>query len=57
MRARLGPPLTGKPPEIGEILRTFAGAGISHLQVIVRPHTLAGVDAFGPILEALDHNQ
>jgi alkanesulfonate monooxygenase SsuD/methylene tetrahydromethanopterin reductase-like flavin-dependent oxidoreductase (luciferase family) len=54
---RYGPPLTGRPEELAEVFRAFARAGIAHVQVIVWPHTLAGVEAFGPILEALDqHN-
>ena len=53
-RLRNGPPLTGGPDELAEVLRVFARAGISHIQVIIWPQTLAGVEAFGPILEALD---
>jgi alkanesulfonate monooxygenase SsuD/methylene tetrahydromethanopterin reductase-like flavin-dependent oxidoreductase (luciferase family) len=57
LRLRYGPPLTGRPDELAEVFRAFARAGIAHVQVIVWPHTLAGVEAFGPILEALDqHN-
>jgi alkanesulfonate monooxygenase SsuD/methylene tetrahydromethanopterin reductase-like flavin-dependent oxidoreductase (luciferase family) len=56
IRSRYGPPLTGRPDEVAEVFRAFAGAGISHLQVIVWPHTLAGIEAFGPVLEALDQH-
>ena len=56
VRARYGPPLTGKPDELAEVFRAFARAGISHLQVFIWPHTLAGIEAFGPVLEALDQH-
>ena len=50
------PPLTGSPEEVAEIFREFARAGVSHLQVIPWPHTLAGLEAFRPVLEALDQD-
>ena len=53
--SRYGPPLTGGPDEIAEDFRAFARAGISHLQVIIWPNSLAGFEAFAPVLEALDH--
>jgi probable F420-dependent oxidoreductase len=56
VRSRYGPPLTGKPDELAEVFRAFARAGISHLQVNIWPHTLVGVEAFGPVLEALDQH-
>ena len=49
-----GEPLTGGPEEISEVFQEFARTGVSHLQVGVFPHSLAGVEAFCPILEALD---
>ena len=48
------PPLTGTPEEIAAGLRAFAELGVSHLQVIIGPATTAGVEAFAPILAALD---
>jgi alkanesulfonate monooxygenase SsuD/methylene tetrahydromethanopterin reductase-like flavin-dependent oxidoreductase (luciferase family) len=54
LRMRFGPPLTGAHDETVEVFRAFARAGVSHLQVIIWPHTRAGLDAFRPILEALD---
>lgn len=54
VRSRYGPPLTETSADLAEVFRTFARAGISHLQVIIWPHTLAGVEAFCPVLEALD---
>ena len=55
VRSRFGPPLTGGPDEIAEMFRAFARSGISRLQVIIFPNTLAGIESFVPVLEALDH--
>ncbi len=49
-----GDPLTGSPEEIADALRGFAREGISHVQVIHAPSTVAGIEAFAPILEHLD---
>ena len=57
VRSRYGPPLTGGPDEIAEVFRAFARVGISHLQLIVWPHTVAGFEACGPVLEALDRER
>ena len=46
--------LRGEPDEIAESVRRYAGLGFSHLQVQLRPNTLAGVEAFAPVIEALD---
>jgi hypothetical protein len=35
------------------IIRGYADAGISHLQVWLDPGTVAGIDAFAPVLAAL----
>jgi alkanesulfonate monooxygenase SsuD/methylene tetrahydromethanopterin reductase-like flavin-dependent oxidoreductase (luciferase family) len=53
---RYAPPLTGTPEEIAGTFRAFAETGISHLQVIVWPHTLEGIEAFAPVLDALDRS-
>jgi len=39
---------------VAESLLGFAREGISHLQVWLAPNTLAGVEAFAPVLELLD---
>jgi alkanesulfonate monooxygenase SsuD/methylene tetrahydromethanopterin reductase-like flavin-dependent oxidoreductase (luciferase family) len=52
VRARARP-LTGSPAEIAEELRAFAEAGISHVQVWLRPNTLAGIERLAPVLELL----
>ena len=48
------PPVSGRPEEIAGILRAFADEGISHVQLVVDPITLASLDALAPVLEALD---
>ncbi len=52
--AMTGPPLHGSPEEIAAGLRAYADAGVSHLQVWLEPNTLGGIEAFAPVLEALD---
>jgi alkanesulfonate monooxygenase SsuD/methylene tetrahydromethanopterin reductase-like flavin-dependent oxidoreductase (luciferase family) len=47
-------PLAGSPEQLAEGLRAYAGAGISHVQIIPDPSTLAGIEALAPTLEILD---
>lgn len=47
-------PLRGTPEELAEQLRAYAAIGVTHLQVWPEPNTVAGVEAFGRVLEALD---
>jgi len=47
-------PLRGTPEELASQLRAYADAGLSHLQIWPEPNTVAGVEAFGRVLEALD---
>ncbi len=54
---RYGWPLAGEPEEIDEVFRGFARRGFSHLQVGIFPNSLEGVEAFAPVLEALDRLQ
>jgi hypothetical protein len=35
-------------------LRAYAHAGFTHVQLWLEPSTLAGIDAFAPVLELLD---
>jgi alkanesulfonate monooxygenase SsuD/methylene tetrahydromethanopterin reductase-like flavin-dependent oxidoreductase (luciferase family) len=56
MKTRFGPPLMGDPDEVAEVFRAFARAGVSHVQVVFWPHTLEGLEAFRPILDALDRD-
>ncbi len=47
-------PLSGTPQEIAEAFRAYARGGVSHMQVWLVPNDLAGVEAFGAVLEELD---
>jgi alkanesulfonate monooxygenase SsuD/methylene tetrahydromethanopterin reductase-like flavin-dependent oxidoreductase (luciferase family) len=53
-RSLVAPPATGTPQELANLLRTFAREGISHVQLWLEPATMAGIDAFAPVLELLD---
>ena len=46
--------LNGTAEEIAAGLRAYARAGFTHAQVWLEPSSLAGVEAFGEVLEALD---
>ncbi|MBN9374769.1 MAG: LLM class flavin-dependent oxidoreductase [Cellulomonas sp.] len=50
------PPVCGSPEEIAARFRDFARAGISHLQVVLDPNTLGGIEQFAPVLEHLDRS-
>ena len=45
---------SGQPEELAAHLRAYAAEGIEHVQVWLDPCTLAGVEAFAPVLELLD---
>jgi alkanesulfonate monooxygenase SsuD/methylene tetrahydromethanopterin reductase-like flavin-dependent oxidoreductase (luciferase family) len=47
-------PLEGTPEQIADAFREYARCGISHVQVWHAPRTLAGIEAFAPVLEELD---
>lgn len=49
-----GRPLQGTPEEMAAALKGFADEGIDHLQVICAPNSVAGIEGFAPVLEALD---
>jgi alkanesulfonate monooxygenase SsuD/methylene tetrahydromethanopterin reductase-like flavin-dependent oxidoreductase (luciferase family) len=46
--------LSGTHEQIAEGLRAFADQGMSELQVSLSPNTLAGIEAFAPVLDLLD---
>jgi len=48
------PPLEGDAETIAEALRAYAREGITHVQLVLDPITLASLDAFAPVLERLD---
>jgi alkanesulfonate monooxygenase SsuD/methylene tetrahydromethanopterin reductase-like flavin-dependent oxidoreductase (luciferase family) len=47
-------PLIGSPAGLADALLGFAGQGISHVQVEVQSNSLAEVEAFARVLDALD---
>jgi alkanesulfonate monooxygenase SsuD/methylene tetrahydromethanopterin reductase-like flavin-dependent oxidoreductase (luciferase family) len=49
-------PATGTPPQLAEHLRSFAAAGVDHVQIFMQPLTVAAIDAFAPVLEILDRD-
>jgi alkanesulfonate monooxygenase SsuD/methylene tetrahydromethanopterin reductase-like flavin-dependent oxidoreductase (luciferase family) len=53
--AQPAPPHDGtKPEEMAAILRRYAAAGISHVQLVLDPITVESITEFAPVLEALD---
>jgi probable F420-dependent oxidoreductase len=46
--------LQGSPEQMAEALRAFAREGISHVQLVMDPITLASIRAFAPVLTELD---
>jgi probable F420-dependent oxidoreductase len=53
-RGRLSRALAGAPGEIAADLRTFAGLGVGHVQLVVDPITLPSIEWLGGVLQALD---
>jgi probable F420-dependent oxidoreductase len=49
-------PIEGSPEEIATALRAYADAGASQIQIWPEPCTVAGVEKFGRVLEALDRD-
>ena len=49
---RDGRELSGPPERIAAALGEYAALGIDHLQVQLRPNTLAAVEAFAPVIQA-----
>jgi len=50
----LGVPITGSAEEIAATLRTFAGMGVTRLEIMPWPNSMASLEALGPILQLLD---
>jgi alkanesulfonate monooxygenase SsuD/methylene tetrahydromethanopterin reductase-like flavin-dependent oxidoreductase (luciferase family) len=46
-------PLCGPPATIAAGLRRYAELGCDHVQVQLRPNSIDGLRAFGPVVEAL----
>lgn len=53
-RAAAGPPATGSPEELAQLLREYAAEGISHIVLWIAPATPGGIEAFAPVLQLLD---
>jgi alkanesulfonate monooxygenase SsuD/methylene tetrahydromethanopterin reductase-like flavin-dependent oxidoreductase (luciferase family) len=47
-------PLSGTPEELAGRLRSFAAAGIAHVQLVLDPITDTSIDAMAPVLALLD---
>lgn len=47
-------PVTGSPEQVAETLHAFADAGARHLQVVLDPITLDGLDWLGEVVAAYD---
>ncbi|CAA9548739.1 MAG: hypothetical protein AVDCRST_MAG18-117 [uncultured Thermomicrobiales bacterium] len=45
--------IVGDAPAVAAALRAFADEGIAHLQVFLQPNSLAGIERFAPVLEAV----
>ena len=54
LRTRLEPAVEGSPAELANFLRVLAADGIGHVQLWIEPNTVAGIEAFAPVLELLD---
>jgi len=50
------PPISGSAEEIAETLRAHAREGIAHVQILLNTTSLAGVEAFAPVLEQLQRD-
>jgi alkanesulfonate monooxygenase SsuD/methylene tetrahydromethanopterin reductase-like flavin-dependent oxidoreductase (luciferase family) len=53
-RRSIEEPASGSTDELANLLRAYAREGISHVQVWLEPTTVAGIEAFAPVLELLD---
>jgi alkanesulfonate monooxygenase SsuD/methylene tetrahydromethanopterin reductase-like flavin-dependent oxidoreductase (luciferase family) len=47
-------PLSGSPQAMADVLRDFAEAGISHVQLVMDPITVESIEEFASVLEVLD---
>ncbi len=46
-------PITGSPAMIARALHAFTAEGITHIQVVLQPNNLAGIERFAPVIEEL----
>jgi probable F420-dependent oxidoreductase len=54
---RAGRALSGSHEESATAFRAYAANGIGHIQVWLDPSTVAGIQAFAPVLDMLDRTQ
>lgn len=47
-------PHVGTPAELAAKLRAYQDAGVEHMMIWVDPNDLAGIEAFAPVLDAVD---
>jgi len=47
-------PLTGTPEELAAQIRRYAEARVEHMMIWIDPVSVAGIEAFAPVLELLD---
>jgi alkanesulfonate monooxygenase SsuD/methylene tetrahydromethanopterin reductase-like flavin-dependent oxidoreductase (luciferase family) len=47
-------PLEGPPEVVAEVLRAYAREGVGHVQLVMDPITRPAIEAFAPVLAALD---
>jgi alkanesulfonate monooxygenase SsuD/methylene tetrahydromethanopterin reductase-like flavin-dependent oxidoreductase (luciferase family) len=52
--SRREPAVTGSTEELASTLRQLADDGIAHVQLWIEPNTIAGIEAFAPVLDLLD---
>ena len=50
----MGIPISGSLEEIGDTLRSFGAIGVTRLELVLWPNTLAALEAFAPVLPMLD---
>jgi alkanesulfonate monooxygenase SsuD/methylene tetrahydromethanopterin reductase-like flavin-dependent oxidoreductase (luciferase family) len=56
-RTAVAPPADGSVEALANLFRTYAAEGINQVQVCVQPTTVAGVEAFAPVLDLLDRGE
>jgi alkanesulfonate monooxygenase SsuD/methylene tetrahydromethanopterin reductase-like flavin-dependent oxidoreductase (luciferase family) len=47
-------PLTGTPEDLAAQIRRYALARVEHMMVWIDPVSVPGIEAFAPVLDALD---
>jgi alkanesulfonate monooxygenase SsuD/methylene tetrahydromethanopterin reductase-like flavin-dependent oxidoreductase (luciferase family) len=54
--ARPTPPLKGSPEELARAIARYAEVGVSHVQLVLDPITVASIEECAPVLELLDRS-